>query len=385
MRIDNIDVITFSYVSRMFSDAEGHSHPGPEHKAHQSIVRITTTDGVEGHAVVGIGLPPGSAFLPEPVRGTIIGEDPLSRERIWQQLRQFQRLYRSALPDRTISAIDLALWDLAGKAAGLPASKLLGGFREKVPAYASTMCGDDVPGGLDSPEAYADFAERCVARGFKAFKLHTWMPPFGRDPRRDIAACEAVRKRVGPDIDLMLDPYHDYSRTEAHTIGRALERLDYHWLEEPMNEASMSSYVWLSDQLDIPVLGPETAGGFFYTRAEWIVNRASDISRYDVSLGGLTALMKCVHLCEAHGVGLEVHLNPNGGAHGNLQALGAMGIPGEYFELGLLHPHFDFASAQPWLEERPDMIDSDGFVAIPQLPGLGWKFDWDFIRKNEAK
>ena len=380
MRITEIAFITFSYESKMVRDAEGHTHPGAEHEAFQSIVRIATDDGAKGYAVGGGAAPAGASVLPAPVQGVIIGEDPLNRERIWQQLRQFQRLYRSALPDRTVSAIDLALWDLAGRFTGLPAYKLLGGCREKVPAYASTMCGDDVAGGLGSPEAYADFAESCVARGYRAFKLHTWMPPFGPDPKRDIAACEAVRKRVGPDIDLMLDCYHDYSRAEACHIGRALEELDYHWFEEPMNESSMSSYVWLSEQLDIPVVGPETAGGFFYNRAEWIVNRASDISRYDVTLGGLTAMMKCVHLCESHGVALEVH----GGGHGNLQALGAMGIPGEYYERGLLHPHFDYESAQPWLKERPDGIDADGCVKIPQLPGLGWNFDWDFIEKNRV-
>jgi len=91
-------------------------------------------------------------------------------------------------------------------------------------------------------------------------------------------------------------------------------------------------------------------------------------------------MMKCIHLCEAHGVALEVH----GGGHGNLQALGAMGIPGEYYERGLLHPHFDYESAQPWLKERPDAIDTDGNVTIPQLPGLGWNFDWDFIEKNRT-
>jgi L-alanine-DL-glutamate epimerase-like enolase superfamily enzyme len=378
MKIRDITVTTFSYKSKMVRDVEGHSHPGPEHEAKQSLVRISTSDGVEGFAVLGGALPAGGSFLPEPVRGILVGEDPLNRERIWQQLRQFQRMYRSALPDRTISAIDLALWDLAGRFVGLPAYKLLGGYREKVPAYASTMCGDETPGGLDSPEAYADFAEGCVSKGYRAFKLHSWMPPFGPDLRRDIAACEAIRKRVGPDIDLMLDCYHDYSRNEALILGRALEELDFHWFEEPMNESSMSSYVWLTEQLDIPVVGPETAGGFFYNRAEWIVNKASDISRYDVALGGLTPLIKCIHLCEAHGVALEVH----GGGHGNLQALGAMGIPGEYYERGLLHPHFDYESAQPWLAERPDAIDADGCVTVPRLPGLGWNFDWDFIEKN---
>lgn len=372
MKITALDLIRFRYTSHHVRDAEGHGHPGPAHEAVASLVRIETDEGVTGYA------PGGSPAMLEPARAVLLGEDPLYRERIWQRLRQFQRLYGAPLHDAYIGAIDLALWDLAGKVADLPVYKMLGAYRDRVPAYASTMCGDDIPGGLDSPEAYADFAEECVAQGYRAFKLHTWMAPLGPDARRDVTACAAVRERVGPDTDLMLDCHHDYSRREALYIGRALEELDYHWFEEPMSEHSMSSYVWLSEQLDIPVVGPETAGGMLYNRAEWIVHKASDISRYDVHLGGLTPLIKCIHLCEAHGVALEVH----GGGHGNLHALGAMGIPGEYYERGLLHPHYDYEGAQPWLATRPDAIDPEGYVSLPQSPGLGLDIDWEFVDRN---
>ncbi len=374
MTIRDVEVITFSYCSKTVRDAEGHAHPGPGHEAQAGITRITTDDGLQGCAEGG------SPAMLEVTRSVLIGRDPFERENFWQRLRRFQRLLGPGLHDRNLAAIDLALWDLAGKATGLPVYKLLGAYRDCVPAYASTMCGDDIPGGLDTPQAYADFAAASVQEGYQAFKLHTWMAPYGPDCKRDVAACAAVRERVGPEIDLMLDCHHDYSRTEALYIGRALEELDFHWFEEPMNESSMSSYVWLSEQLDIPVVGPETAGGLFYNRAEWIVNHAADISRYDVALGGLTPLMKCIHLCEAHGVALEVH----GGGHGNLHALCAMGIPGEYYERGLLHPHFDYESANPWLGSRPDAIDKDGHVSVPQGPGLGIDIDWSFVESHRV-
>lgn len=372
MRIRDIELIAFKYRSKVVQDAEGHTHPGPEHDATMTLCHIIADDGAEGYCFGG------QPAMLEPAKQILLGEDPLNRERIWQRLRQFRRAHRVALNDRNIGVLDMALWDLAGRVAGMPVYKLLGGYRDVVPAYASTMCGDDIPGGLDTPEHYADFAEACAAQGYKAFKLHTWMAPLGPDAKHDVAACAAVRKRVGPDIHLMLDCHHDYSRMEALYIGRALEELGYHWFEEPMNEASMSSYIWLSEQLDIPVVGPETMEGQFYTRAEWIVNHASDISRYDVGLGGITASMKCVHLCEAHGVAMEVH----GGGHGNLHVLGAMGIPGEYYERGLLHPHFDYESAQPWLNTRCDAIDAQGNVHLPQAPGLGLDINWDFIKRN---
>jgi L-alanine-DL-glutamate epimerase-like enolase superfamily enzyme len=369
MKITDIELIRFTYTSRQMRDAEGHGHPGPEHEATGSLFRILTDEGLDGIAMGG------SPTMMATARHLLVGEDPLYRERIWQRLRQWQRMQSSVLHDRALGAIDLALWDLAGKHANLPVYKLLGAYRDKVPAYASTMCGDDIPGGLNTPEAYADFAEACVAQGYKAFKLHTWMAPLGPDPKHDVAACAAVRQRVGPNIHLMLDCNHDYSRTEALYIGRALEELDYHWFEEPMCEHSMSSYIWLAEQLDIPVVGPETAGGLFYNRAEWIVNHASDISRYDVGLGGLSPMMKCIHLCEAHGVAMEVH----GGGHANLHGLGAMGIPGEYYERGLLHPLYDYEAAQPWLASRVDDVDAEGDIHMPQAPGLSQDFDWDYI------
>jgi L-alanine-DL-glutamate epimerase-like enolase superfamily enzyme len=181
-------------------------------------------------------------------------------------------------------------------------------------------------------------------------------------------------------VRLMLDPYHDYTREEALYLGRALEELGFYWLEEPMNEHSTSSYVWLAQQLDLPICGPETAEGQMYTRAEWILRGASDISRYSVWHAGITPMMKAVHLCESFGVRLEVH----GTGAGNLQVLGAMAIPGEYYERGLLHPLLDYEAQTPWLKEIVDPLDDQGYVRISQRPGLGEEIDWDYIREHEV-
>jgi L-alanine-DL-glutamate epimerase-like enolase superfamily enzyme len=373
MKITGLDTDTFWYRSKVVRDSEGHSHPGNEHQAAQTLLRIVTDEGVEGCA---FGASP--AVIEQIVKPLLIGRDPFYRERIWQMLKERQRLHLGTLSDRVLAAVDLALWDLAGKALDLPVYKLLGGFRDKVPAYASTMCGDDLEGGLNSPEAYAAFALKCQARGYRAFKLHTWQPPVpgAPDVKRDVAACAAVRKAVGPDMDLMLDPYHYYGRQESLYLGQKLTELDYRWLEEPMDEHSVSSYVWLADQVSIPILGPETAEGKMHTRAEWIVRGASDISRggvYDV--GGLTPLLKIAHLCEAFGLAMEVH----GGGAGNLHALCAMGIPGEYYERGLLHPFLDYEQPAPWLQALVDPMDDDGYVHIAQRPGLGLEIDDVYI------
>ena len=200
------------------------------------------------------------------VKPELIGKDPFMREQIWHDLNHRQRINSDTITDRVIMSVDLALWDLAGRALNQPVYKLLGGYRDKVPAYASTMCGDDLEGGLATPEDYARFAEWCMKRGYPAFKLHTWQPPYEGAPsvKRDLEACAAVREAVGPDVPLMLDPYHYYDREAALALAKGLEKLDYYWMEEPMDEHSMSSYVWLCEQTQLPICGPETCEGKMY-------------------------------------------------------------------------------------------------------------------------
>jgi len=318
------------------------------------------------------------------VKPAIVGEDPMYREKIWHRLNEWQRLHKGVLSDRVMATVDMALWDLAGRYLGQPVYKLLGATRDKVPAYASTMCGDEMEGGLSTPEEYAAFAVQCKEKGYPAFKLHTWMPPiaWAPSPQMDVAACAAVREAVGGDMELMLDCYHFYNREQALYIGRELEKLDYYWFEEPMDEQSVASYVWLTEQLDIPVVGPETAEGKMFARAEWILRKASDISRGGVGdVGGITPLMKIVHLCESFGVRMEVH----GGGPGNLSVLCAMGIPGEFYERGLLHPFIDHEEVPPHLKALPDPLDEEGYVHISQEPGLGWEIDFDYIAENRVE
>lgn len=370
-----VESLTFASCSHVHRDHEGHGHPGPARRVVQTVMRVRTDAGVDGHAFGG------SEETAAVAHRLLAGLDPLDREAIHARLRGSARLEWRALAARMVGVLDQALWDLAGQLTGLPVHKLLGGSRDRVPAYASTMCGDDIPGGLDSPEAYAAFARACVAEGYRAFKLHTWMPPYGPDLRRDIAACRAVRDAVGPGVRLMLDPYHHYTREEALELGRALEELDFHWMEEPMDEHSTSSYAWLCQQLDLPICGPESLDGGLQTRAEWIARGAADILRTGVEHGGITGVMKTAHLCEAFGMRLELH----GGGAGTLHALGAMAIPGELYERGLLHPQLDYDGERPWLRTPVDAIDADGCVRVPSGPGLGQDIDWGFIRENVVR
>ena len=379
MRITGVNVEIFSTPSRRAQDSAGHAHPGDEVMIKMALLRISCDDGSEGYAF-------GTPELIRPhiiesfVRKVLIGRDPMDRESIWQDLAHWQRGSAGQFTDRALALVEQALWDLAGRKLKLPVHKLIGGYRGKVLAYGSTMCGDDLPGGLSTPDEYGQFAEKLVKRGYKAIKLHTWMPPisFAPNPQMDIQACAAVREAVGPDIALMLDGYHWYSRMDALTIGKALEKLNFAWFEEPMMEDSAESYAWLAANLDIPVLGPESIAGKFHSRASWVTQKSCDILRAGVAgVGGIGPCLKVAHLAESFGMDCEVH--GNGAA--NLAVVGAISNC-RWYERGLLHPFLDYEEVPAHLNSLVDPMDADGYVHLSDRPGLGEDINFAYIEAN---
>ncbi|WP_434696828.1 mandelate racemase family protein [Pseudomonas sp. Z1-14] len=379
MRITGVHVEIFSTPSRRAQDSAGHAHPGDEVMIKMALLRISCDDGSEGYAF-------GTPELIRPhiiesfVRKVLIGRDPMDRESIWQDLAHWQRGSAGQFTDRALALVEQALWDLAGRKLKLPVHKLIGGYRDKVLAYGSTMCGDDLPGGLSTPDEYGQFAEKLVKRGYKAIKLHTWMPPisFAPNPQMDIQACAAVREAVGPDIALMLDGYHWYSRMDALTIGKALEKLNFAWFEEPMMEDSAESYAWLAANLDIPVLGPESIAGKFHSRASWVAQKSCDILRAGVAgVGGIGPCLKVAHLAESFGMDCEVH--GNGAA--NLAVVGAISNC-RWYERGLLHPFLDYEEVPAHLNSIVDPMDADGYVHLSDRPGLGEDINFAYIEAN---
>ncbi len=181
MKIVNARTEAFRYESKIAHHLEGHTHPGPERDAVQTLVKIITDEGAEGYCFGG-----DEQTIEHLVKPTLIGENPFYREKLWQRLKQYQR-QAQLLSDRVLATIDMALWDLAGRHLNQPVYKLLSGYRDTVPAYASTMCGDEIEGGVNTPQAYADVAKKCKKRGYRAFKLHAWMPPYpGRHQREPV-------------------------------------------------------------------------------------------------------------------------------------------------------------------------------------------------------
>src|ERR1043166_4554258 len=174
------------------------------------LVTLKTDSGLEGHAFLGSAMRPASLDaqgLVQFLKPLVIGADPLDRERLWQALWHRNR----TTSIRTIGAVDVALWDLCGKIANLPIHRLLGSFRTRVPAYASSAV-------LGSPREYADEAVRFQKNGWTAYKIH---PPT--DPSIDIEVCRAVRHAVGDAYRLMLDSTWSYEYPDALRVGKVVE------------------------------------------------------------------------------------------------------------------------------------------------------------------
>ncbi|OBI47783.1 enolase C-terminal domain-like protein [Mycobacterium sp. E787] len=378
MKITGLEVVPFE----TFVDRISFGQLNTDYRVVQTVTKVLTDEGVEGYYFGGHfhgdqdGLLPGDqALITQFLSPLLAGQDPFDRVEIWRQL------WAAKLPENVCSVIDLALWDLAGRLAGLPVRKLLGGARDRVKAYASSF------NNLGSPDEYAAHAVECQRQGYRAYKIHPYhyWNPATRQPALprpsyvdwDVRVCREVRAAVGDEMVLMFDPwgtYHTYS--DALRVGRELERLGFYWYEHPMPEHRVEAYVKLADELEIPICSPEIAEGGIDTRADWILRKASDISRIDVLRGGITGVMKLAGMCEAVGMRCELHMS----GFGNLQVLGATSEDVcEYYERGLLGPGVRYDAAPPYLDAPCDPLGPDGFVELPQAPGLGYLIRWDYI------
>ncbi|HEY3839792.1 MAG TPA: mandelate racemase/muconate lactonizing enzyme family protein [Bryobacteraceae bacterium] len=271
------------------------------------------------------------------------------------------------------SAIDNCLWDILGKAVGLPIYRILGAYRDKVLAYASTQHHATL-------EEFVDEVVKCKAEGFKAYKIHPPSPNGGHDYKLDIEVAKAVRKAAGDDFTLLNDPVGVYTREEAMKVGRALQDLNFVAFEDPIPTDDIDGLVQLCNALDIPI----HIGEFIfspYNYAEYIRRGAVDVIRFIVdNVGGITGGMKIARLAELFGMECAPH------------------NWGEAFDHAV---HFHCELAMPnnvWFEmtvpqgsgDRPYMKDkiriaADGCVYAPVKPGLGYEIDHAVLEKLTRK
>lgn len=296
----------------------------------------------------------------------VLGQDVLHRERVWQSLVELEPA--GYVPVFAISAVDVALWDLAARELGVSVASLVGGRRDRIRAYASSAA-------MPRIDDYVAEAQQCVARGYRGYKLH----PFNQ-PDKDIALCRAVRNAVGPDVALMLDVAKTYDRMAAMRVGQVLQDLDFAWFEEPLPQHDVTGYAALRRALRVPLIGAETVPGHGPAVAEFLRADALDMVLCDVYWkAGITGMLKTAALCEALGSQVASHhgASPLMNA-ANLQVLcGATNA--EWIEILVPESGYDFGLSH-YLAP-----DAEGWVHLPPGPGLGAEPDWDYIRANTVE
>ena len=349
------------------------------------LIEVITDEGLRGYgeAFGGGNVALANKTIVEQVIGPLIrGMDPLDREVVWHRVYNLLRDHgQKGMPLQSLSGVDIALWDIAGKAQGLPLYKLLGGaFRDRIPAYGYGMMLKRVP---ELADRFAEESRTIVAGGFKAVKMK-----IGLGPRQDANLVEAVRKAIGPEIQLMVDANHCYTAREAIPLGRELERLDVFWFEEPVAPEDYQGYRDLCLALDMNIAGGEaefTRWGF----RQLIEGRCVDVLQPETcGLGGITEYQKVLALAHSHFVPVVNHVWGSAVAVAmNLHLLAAMpDLPGG------AHP------VQPMLEYdttpnrfREELLQgaagvlkqvkqNDGWVGLPKGPGLGIEIDFDFVK-----
>ena len=344
-----------------------------------NVVTIATDEGIDGH-VFASG--PGVDVTPQllgPAKAMLVGRDPLDIGAIWHDFEARARMF-----DPTVQGyVDIALWDITGKAAGLPVHRLLGSARTTVPSYASSWVHADNATYVEEALAYRE-------QGFAGYKLH---PPTQRrrmpiggstsmvSIREDVETCVAVRDDVGEEYCLMLDSAWAYSYKEALDVGFAIEDVGYHWYEDPLGAEDIDGYVKLKQHLSIPIVATETTRGGLHALPRWIAARATDALRGDVVIkGGITGMMKIAALAEAHHLPCEVHDAYN--AIGNLATVHVVMAVPHCSMYEVLVPHapgsYDLDHLSYGLAE-PITIDGNGNVHAPERPGLGIDPDWDLL------
>jgi len=344
------------------------------------LVEVVSDGGLAGFGEAYGPAAASRAIVEELYRPLLVGRDPLDIQVLWEELYNAFRDYgRKGIPIAALSAIDIALWDLKGKALGLPIYKLLGGrFRGEVEAYATGLYRRRVP---DQAAALAEEAKGYLAEGFSAMKLKV-----GFGVEEDLRNVRAVREAIGPGPRLMVDANHAYDAVEAIRLGRRIEPYDIYWFEEPVVPEDLDGYLQVKQALRIPIAGGEAE----YTRygfKELIARRAVDIVQPDLcACGGFSEALKISALASTWGITYYPHVWGSAvGLYASLQLAAALppnplalSPAGLLFELDRTpNPFRERLAATPLARKGP-LID------IPQGPGLGLELDRDFLARSAA-
>jgi L-rhamnonate dehydratase len=261
------------------------------------LIRVETDEGITGYGEVDTSPEVGKAVIDaEMSHGTcyglreiLLGRDPFDIEQLWELMYRKTNYYgRLGAVMHAMSGVDMALWDIMGKALGKPVHKLLGGsYCSDVRAYASLLMPEQV-------EEVYDAVRRYVAEGFTAIKLG--YGPLGQDVRRDVELAAAAKEAAGSDVEVMIDIGHGYSLKEAMQAAREFERLGIFWMEEPLPPEDWDGYRKLCESTSLRIAaGEQEAGRWTFRRLIW--EAGLDVLQPDISrVGGLTEAKRIAYM-----------------------------------------------------------------------------------------
>jgi len=298
----------------------------------------------------------------------ILGENPMQNQVLWDRMLNTlrERGYTGGYLVDALSGIDIALWDVKGKALGLPVYMLLGGkYRDTLRCYCSSVPGADVAQRLES-------VVRLKEAGFDAIKFHT----FGKGKTADLEALYAIRNTYdASQMDVMLDAHGKYTHSEAYTVGRALGDLDALFFETPITFEDMVGHRKLADAIDTAVAVGEPLRTI-YTFKDWISSGAVEVVQPDIGRNGITEMMRIGHLAEAHHLTFAPHLSTH-------QAIGHAAS----IHVSAALSNFLIYEYQPRALEESAWYTNASFrlekgqMTVPNEPGLGVEIDEAAMRK----
>jgi L-alanine-DL-glutamate epimerase-like enolase superfamily enzyme len=331
-----------------------------------SLIEIHTDQGLSG---IGPAIDSGAL---ESCKAQLVGRDPFGIEQLAGPLR-----YYAGSP-RTVSSVEIALWDLIGKATGQPLYKLWGAAKDRVPAYASMIQ-------LSTPEERVRMAVQLKSEGWKAIKLRVHYQTL----KEDVRLVEAVRKAVGGDIEIMVDanqaqsfgtwqPGVMWDFRRALETARELERLNCLWLEEPRLRYAFDELAELNRLVEISIAGGENNRGVHEYR--WMLEQnVFDILQPDIMVAdGVTGFREVAVLAKAHNKRMIPH--HGGGNLGTIAQLHAIASWTHAPWIEILHDPPIAAYTNGFaVMENPPLVDREGYVNLPQGPGLGVAINKDLI------
>lgn len=352
------------------------------------LVEVETDEGITGwgecFGAGNIALA-NKGIVQQVIQPMVLGMDPLDRDVIWHKVYNLMRDHgQKGMPLQSLSGVDIALWDIAGKVAGLPLYKMIGGaHRDKIDVYGYGMMLRTES--VDSLVArFTDEAAAIKGMGFKATKMKV-----GLGFRDDMRLIEAVRRGVGDDYRFMIDANHAYTTHDAFYMGRAMEEFDPYWFEEPVAPEDLDGYRELRQGLRVNISGGEAE----FNRWGWralLESRGLDIAQPEVcALGGISEYLRVLALCHAHFTPVVNHVWGSAVAVAtNMHLLAAMPpLPGglhpwePMLEFDTTHNSFRDDLLTTPLDIQGQVAANNGTVALPMGPGIGVTPDRDFVRK----